>query len=77
MAQKGSFDLFSGSFEIDMKTSDILPFVRHALQFVGGLLVAKGWVDADTANELVTSGTALVGAALSIVALVWYRAEKK
>ena len=60
-----------------MKPSEYLPLVRHVLQFIGGILVAKGLVDNDTANELVTSGSVLVGSAISIATVLWYKFERK
>lgn len=59
-----------------MRPEELLPIVRHLLQFFGGLLVAKGWADADTANELVASSTVLCGALLSVGSILWYRIAK-
>jgi len=40
-------------------------FFRHALTIGAGFLVAKGHVDADTANQLIGGGMGLFGLALS------------
>lgn len=39
----------------------ILGLVRHALTFGGGYLVAKGYLDDASVNELVGAITAIVG----------------
>ena len=45
-------------------------FVRHLLTMIGGILVAKGWVDDATAASL-------VGAALTIAGFLWSMLNKK
>jgi hypothetical protein len=41
--------------------------VRHALTVGAGMLMAKGYADADTANALVGGGAAAVAVAWSVV----------
>ncbi len=53
----------------------IVGFGRHALTFVGGWMVAKGFFDEATMNEV-------VGGVMTIVGVVWsmiqkYQASKK
>ena len=40
--------------------SYISSIVRHGLTFVGGLLVAKGFIDEETANSFVAVNSELV-----------------
>ena len=52
----------------------ILSIIRHALTFVGGLLVTKGLISDGTANEV-------AGAVTTTIGLLWgavdeYRAEQ-
>jgi hypothetical protein len=44
-----------------------LGFARHILTFVGGLLVARGTVDAATAETVVGAVITLGGAAWSVI----------
>lgn len=44
--------------------------VRHALTFLGGFVVAQGWVDEATMTEL-------VGALMTIIGTVWSVWAKK
>lgn len=45
-----------------MKTKDtVLSVVRHALTFLGGLAVAKGWFSTETLGTLVPAVIALAG----------------
>lgn len=39
-------------------------FGRHGLTFLGGILVAKGIVDPETANSFISAGTEVVGGLL-------------
>lgn len=39
--------------------------IRHGLTALGGAAVAKGYVDTDTATQLVGAGATLAGIALS------------
>lgn len=51
-----------------LSREQVLGIIRHALTFFGGLVVAKGLVDADTVATIVGSVSTLVGAIWSIVA---------
>jgi hypothetical protein len=51
-----------------MKKEVILGIVRHALTFVGGVLVAKGLVDSAMAQELSGAVLTLIGGVWSIFA---------
>lgn len=46
----------------------VLGIVRHILTFAGGLVVAKGMVDAAMVETIVGSVATLIGAVWSIVA---------
>ena len=48
-----------------MNWDNVAPFLRHALQFGSGLLVAKGVLDAENAEIL-------VGGLVSIAAVGWW-----
>lgn len=51
--------------------SQVSGIVRHALTFGGGFLVAKGYFDEQTLNEL-------VAAAMTIIGVVWsFKAPEK
>lgn len=45
-------------------TEQWLGFIRHVLTGLGGMLVAAGWIDADTATQL-------VGGAMTVVGFFW------
>jgi len=47
-----------------MTTEVWMGFIRHVLTMVGGVLVAKGWLDEAT-------WTALVGAMMTLVGVFW------
>lgn len=44
--------------------------IRHVLTFVGGIVIAKGWIDASTSAEL-------IGIIMSVVGTIWSVASKK
>ena len=44
-------------------------FIRHVLTGLGGLFVAAGWMEADTATQL-------VGGAMTVVGFVWSWLDK-
>jgi hypothetical protein len=46
----------------------LLGLIRHALTFVGGIVVAKGLVDESLSQEVIGGVMTLVGAVWSIVA---------
>lgn len=46
----------------------VLGIVRHALTFIGGIVVMKGLVDEATVTAIVGSAVTLTGAIWSIVA---------
>lgn len=50
-----------------MTREQILGIVRHALTFVGGVLVAKGFANEASITELIGSAMTLVGAVWSVV----------
>ena len=53
-----------------MNKEKILGIVRHALTFVGGLLVMKGLVDEAVVSEI-------IGGVLTLAGTVWSVFEKK
>lgn len=50
-----------------MTREQILGILRHALTFVGGVLVAKGFASEASITELIGSAMTLVGAVWSVV----------
>jgi len=50
-----------------MQKTQTLSIVRHALTFIGGLLVARGTFDEASANELVGGIMAIAGALWGVV----------
>lgn len=44
--------------------------IRHVLTFAGGYLIAKGYVDEATLNEIVAAGMTIIG-------VVWSWGAKK
>ena len=53
-----------------MNKEQIFGLIRHLLTVVGGGLVAKGYIDADTVYEL-------SGALVSVVGIVWSYMDKR
>lgn len=49
-----------------MTKERILGILRHVLTFVGGIVVAKGWLDDVTYMELAGAVVSLVGALWSV-----------
>jgi len=60
-----------------MKKEIILPVVRHSLQLVGGILVAKGILDESTSGQLIDLTVTAIGSVISIVSLIWMLKAKK
>jgi hypothetical protein len=52
----------------NMQKEQILGFVRHALTFMGGILVAKGLASDGQIAEMIGSAMTLVGVVWSVVA---------
>jgi hypothetical protein len=50
-----------------MSKDQILGVVRHALTFIGGFLVVKGYLDESLLNELIGGVIALAGTIWSII----------
>jgi|TARA_R110000868_G_scaffold362688_2_gene624934 hypothetical protein len=53
--------------KIDMNKEQVIGIVRHALTFIGGVLVAKGLASDTVIMELTGSIIALIGGVWSIV----------
>ena len=54
-----------------MEKEQIYGLIRHGLTVLGGVFVAKGYIDADVVSEA-------VGAILTLIGVVWsYQAKKK
>lgn len=51
-----------------MNLETILGVVRHVLTFGGGFLVAKGFLDSETLNQVVAALVTLFGVGWSVVA---------
>jgi hypothetical protein len=45
----------------------LLGLIRHALTFVGGIIVAKGVIDANLSEELIGGVMTLVGGVWSVI----------
>lgn len=54
-----------------MNQDQILSAARWALTTLGSVLVARGFVQAPDVTTLITDITAVIGAALPLVAFVW------
>lgn len=50
-----------------MNKETILGFIRHALTFGGGFIVAKDWLPADQLDVIIGSIITLIGAVWSVV----------
>jgi hypothetical protein len=50
-----------------MSKDQILGVVRHALTFIGGFLVVKGYLDEGLLNEVIGGVIALAGTIWSII----------
>ena len=50
-----------------MNKNQIVGIVRHALTFIGGIIVTKGLIDESTLLEIVGSISTLIGAVWSII----------
>jgi len=49
-----------------MKKSQLLGIIRHALTFIGGIFVIKGYLDESLANEIIGGLSTLIGTVWSI-----------
>jgi flagellar motor component MotA len=47
-----------------MNKEQILGILRHTLTFLGGFIVAKGWIDENMAIEI-------TGAVVTLVGVIW------
>lgn len=45
----------------------LMGLTRHALTFIGGILLAKGMVTEDLLSEIIGSATTLFGAVWSVI----------
>ena len=50
-----------------MKQEQILGIIRHALTFIGGVLITKGIIDEGTSTQIIGTVLGLVGTIWSIV----------
>jgi len=50
-----------------LSKEQIMGIIRHALTFVGGIIVMKGLVDETTITEIVGGAMTLTGAVWSII----------
>ncbi len=51
-----------------MNKEQTLGIIRHALTFVGGILVLRGWIDEGIAEQVVGGAVTLIGTVWSIFA---------
>lgn len=54
-----------------MNKDQIIGIIRHALSFIGALLVGKGVIDDFETSELI------IGSTIALVSLVWSLVDKK
>jgi hypothetical protein len=54
-----------------MNTDMILSFVRQALTFVGGILVARGIITAETLAAVITNLSTVAGGIVALVSIYW------
>lgn len=52
---------------MEVKREQVLGVVRHALTFVGGIMISKGLLDESTLAELSGSIVTLIGIVWSII----------
>jgi hypothetical protein len=52
----------------NLSKEQVLGIVRHSLTFVGGIILAQGYVDQGTFDTILGSSITLIGAIWSIVA---------
>lgn len=50
-----------------MNKDQVIGIVRHALTFIGGIIVTKGLIEESTLLEIVGSISTLIGAVWSII----------
>ena len=50
-----------------MNQEQILGVIRHALTFLGGLLITKGLIDEATSTEIIGTTVSLIGTVWSII----------
>lgn len=50
-----------------MNKDQVIGIVRHALTFVGGIIVTKGLIEESTLMEIIGSISTLIGAIWSII----------
>lgn len=50
-----------------MNQQQILGVIRHALTFIGGILVTRGLLDEGMATEIIGGATTLIGTIWSII----------
>lgn len=53
-----------------MKKEQVLGVVRHALTFIGGILITKGLIGESASEEI-------IGGVISLVGMVWSVIDKK
>lgn len=51
-----------------MSKEQVIGIVRHALTFVGGILVLKGYLDESLMGEIIGGAVTLVGTVWSVIA---------
>ena len=53
--------------KMKLTKEQVMGIVRHSLTFIGGIVVAKGYIDNATVTEIVGSVVTLAGAVWSII----------
>lgn len=54
---------------MEMNKDQIMGYIRHALTFAGGFIVAKGLIPAEMLNEA-------IGAAVTLIGVIWSAVSK-
>lgn len=56
--------------KFNIMNEQVKGLIRHVLTFVGGIVVAKGWIDASSVGEI-------IGAVITLTGTIWSIASKK
>jgi hypothetical protein len=60
-----------------MNTATMLPIIRHVLQIIAGILIAKGWLSDKEAADLTSAVLDLAGPAIGLGTIAWMVWDKK
>ncbi len=60
-----------------MNTATMIPIIRHVLQIIAGILIAKGWLTDKEAADLTAAGLEFAGPVIGLGTIAWMVWEKK